>query len=279
MTNYVGRFAPTPSGPLHFGSMVAAVGSWLDAKAHNGRWILRMDDLDPPRVEPRAIDSILRTLEAYGLHWDGEVVYQSMRNEAYEDALSKLQQSGQTYFCQCTRKDLAGQSIYPGTCRDRTGVEARLVRLRAKDEQVEWVDVGLGPCKFRVKEAIGDVVLRNAHGLFSYHLANVVDDMHMGVTHVVRGEDLKEATVAHLYLQTEFQGPVIRYHHLGLAYDAQGFKLSKQTHAPAVLAERREDVLNQVFHHLGLPSVDVAAPETMLQSAVASWRSKIAPTL
>jgi len=278
VTDYVGRFAPTPSGPLHFGSMVAAVGSWLDARAHKGRWLLRIDDLDPPRVKSGAVDAILRTLEAYGLHWDGPVVHQSSRNDAYNDALRHLMRKGKTYFCQCSRKDWAGQAIYPGTCRGHAEVTQRLIRLLTDDAQIEWQDAGLGACRFQVKDVMGDVVLRNAHELFSYHLANVVDDMEMGITHVVRGEDLEEATVAHLYLQAAFEGPVIQYHHLALALDEQGFKLSKQTKAPAVTAEQRAEVLHEVFIHLGLPAVELGEPEEMLQSALISWRSRYAPT-
>ena len=273
MADYIGRFAPTPSGPLHFGSMVAAVGSWLDARANDGKWLLRIDDLDAPRVAEGSVDSIQRALEAHGLHWDDSAVHQSKRFEAYEDALVQLTQAGKTYGCACTRKDLQGFDVYPGTCKRRRDIPTRTIRLDVTEERIEWSDRGLGSRSYELSKAIGDFPLRNAHGIYSYHLANVVDDMAMGVSHVVRGADLELSTVAHLHLQSVLGGSQIVYHHLPLALDAAGHKLSKQTAAPPVEIHKPQQTLNDVFSHLGLKPVSGASAEDVLQGGVAQWKS------
>ena len=271
---YVGRFAPTPSGPLHFGSLVAAVGSWLDARAHSGKWHLRIDDLDGPRVAPGSIDSILNTLERFNLEWDGDVVYQSTRFDAYEAALTSLVEMKRTFPCACTRKQLAGHAIYPGTCKGAADVEPRSMRFAMDAGAVAWEDGGLGAMTMDLVSEVGDFGLRNAHGIYSYHLANVVDDMHLGITHVVRGADLAPFTAAHLHLQRTLGGDEVYYHHLPLALDDRGRKLSKQTHAPAVDDLPVSEALNAVFGHLGLPSVESGSPSTMLAEAEAHWRDR-----
>lgn len=272
-SSYAGRFAPTPSGPLHFGSMVAAVGSWLDARSHGGRWYLRMDDLDAPRVAAGSVESILSTLEAFSLHWDGEVLFQSERFDAYEHVVSSLTARGLTFPCACTRKDLAGTEVYPGTCRDVPNTMPRALRFKMESEQVVWHDKGLGAMRGNPATDVGDFVLKNAHGMFSYHLANAVDDIHLGITHVVRGADLAPFTSAHVRVQRTLGGADISYHHLPLAFDADGHKLSKQTRAEPVDIDRAADVLKAVFTHLGLPPYRGSNPKELLAQATRQWKT------
>ncbi|MAI22902.1 MAG: tRNA glutamyl-Q(34) synthetase GluQRS [Crocinitomicaceae bacterium] len=271
---YVGRFAPTPSGPLHFGSLVAAVGSWLDARVQAGQWHLRIDDLDGPRVVPGSIDSILKTLERFGLEWDGDVLYQSVRFQAYMEAVNALVKMQRTFPCACTRKQLAGHEIYPGTCKMAPNVDPRSLRFSVETGTVSWIDGGLGAMAMDLTTEVGDFVLRNAHGIYSYHLANVIDDMHLGITHVVRGADLAPFTAAHLHLQATLGGDVVRYHHLPLVLDERGRKLSKQTHAPSVDDQPTSETLQAVFAHLGMPQVELAPVSMMLVEAQRHWRHR-----
>lgn len=251
--------------------MVAAVGSWLDARARGGKWFVRIDDLDAPRVAPGAIDSILRTLEGFGLEWDDEVAYQSNHFDDYRAALLDLTGRGLTFDCDCSRKDLGGAKVYPGICRDASGVHPRSVRFRSPGGTISWFDGGLGLREVDTSAEVGDFLLRNAHGIYSYHLANVVDDMRMNITHVVRGADLAPFTPAHLQLQGTLGGTEIYYHHLALALDADGNKLSKQTLAPPVHVEQASQVLSDVFDHLGLEEVGKGQVRDMLSTALAMW--------
>ena len=207
---YVGRFAPSPTGPLHFGSLVAALASWLDARAAGGRWLVRIEDLDTPRTTPGAADAILRTLERLGLGWDGEVAHQSARTRRYEAALQVL--DGSTYWCGCTRREIAdsslgvagdGAQIYPGTCRHgiASGKGARALRLRTTAESIGFTDRVQGPQQQVLERDVGDFVLYRADGQHAYQLAVVVDDAEQGVTDVVRGADLLDSTPRQLYLQ------------------------------------------------------------------------------
>ncbi|MGH8688073.1 MAG: tRNA glutamyl-Q(34) synthetase GluQRS [Burkholderiales bacterium] len=239
MSGYVGRFAPSPSGPLHFGSLVAALSSYMEAKAAEGKWLLRIEDLDPPREPRGAADEILRALERLGLGWDGPVHYQSARHARYGEMLADLLQRGFAYPCACTRKELEdsalavdGARVYPGTCRDgRAGRSARAVRLRAHDAPIAFEDAVQGWIEQRVESAVGDFVLRRADGLWAYQLAAVVDDMDAGVTHVVRGTDLLESTARQIHLQRLLGARTPRYAHVPAAVNASGEKLSKQTGA------------------------------------------------
>ncbi|MFO7190526.1 MAG: tRNA glutamyl-Q(34) synthetase GluQRS, partial [Pseudomonadota bacterium] len=199
MSAYRGRFAPSPTGPLHFGSLVAAVASFVDARAQGGSWLVRMEDLDPPRVVPGAADDILRTLEAFGLHWDETVVYQSARHAAYEAALQRLEARGAIFPCACTRKEIAdsalgpdGTPIYPGTCRNGLppGKTGRAIRVRVDDAVIRFVDRLQGEVVQELARSVGDFVVRRADGVYAYQLAVVVDDAWQGVTDVVRGADL-----------------------------------------------------------------------------------------
>lgn len=240
MPPYVGRFAPSPTGPLHLGSLVAALASWLDARAVAGAWLVRMEDLDRPREQPGAAEGILAQLAALGLRWDGEIEYQSRRTDRYRAALDAL--AAHTYWCGCTRKEMEdsalapdGARIYPGTCRAglAPGKPRRAVRVRTRPEPIRFVDRVQGPCGQSVEREVGDFVLLRADGLFAYQLAVVVDDAAQGVTDVVRGADLLDSSARQIHLQRLLGYPQPRYLHVPVAVNAAGEKLSKQTGAGA----------------------------------------------
>ena len=256
----VGRFAPSPSGPLHFGSMVAALGSSLSARAAGGRWLLRIEDVDTPRIVPGAAEGILRTLEQFGFEWDGPVVWQSRRTDAYRAAFEALRAAGRVFPCACTRKEIADSALardgtrrYPGTCRDglAPGREARAWRLRVEPGEVSFDDAVQGPIREDVAADVGDFVLLRADGLFAYQLAVVVDDAEAGVTEVVRGADLLDSTGRQILLQRLLGHPQPRYAHLPVASNAAGEKLSKQTLARAVEGADPARVLVDALDFLG----------------------------
>ena len=271
---YVGRFAPSPTGPLHFGSLVAAAASWLDARAARGRWLVRIEDLDQPRTLPGAADEILRGLERFGLTWDGPVLYQSLRGARYEEALRKLQAS--TYWCGCTRSEIAdsalglaadGAQIYPGTCRAGLppGRAARALRLQVSRHTVSFADRVQGPCEQDLGREVGDFVLYRADGQVAYQLAVVVDDAEQGVTDVVRGADLIDSTGRQLLLQRLLGYPRPRYLHVPVAVNARGEKLSKHTGARALDPSRRGELLPRVLSFLGQRAT------ADLDEAVSDW--------
>ncbi|HEX5093886.1 MAG TPA: tRNA glutamyl-Q(34) synthetase GluQRS [Burkholderiales bacterium] len=240
MRAYVGRFAPSPTGPLHFGSLVAALASYMEAKAAQGKWLVRIEDLDRPREQPGAADDILRTLERLGLHWEGAVEYQSRRLERYRAVLDDLLRRGFAYPCACTRRELEdsalaidGARIYPGTCRHGLppGRQARAVRLRTHDAPIAFRDRVQGWVEQRVEREVGDFVLLRADGLFAYQLAVVVDDFDQGVTDVVRGADLLDSTARQIHLQRLLGARTPGYAHVPVVLNAAGEKLSKQTGA------------------------------------------------
>ena len=272
---YVGRFAPSPTGRLHMGSMVAALASWLDARSQGGTWLLRMEDLDPPREVPGAADDILRTLEAFGLTWDGEVVCQSDRHALYSEALESLKRDGHAFGCICTRKDLASTAVdglYPGTCKAglAKGETPRSWRFDMPKAVQRWEDHGRGPSSV-AGDSMGDFVLKRADGHWAYHLAVVVDDADQGVTHVVRGADLWTSTAAHMALQQAMNLHTPEYVHVPLVKNDLGQKLSKQTRAQPVSPRDAANVLAKACQALGQPIPDVDAPHAMLQEALASW--------
>ena len=272
---YVGRFAPSPTGRLHMGSMVAALASWLDARSKGGTWLLRMEDLDPPREVPGAADDILRTLEAFGLTWDGEVVCQSDRHALYSEALESLKRDGHAFGCICTRKDLASTAVdglYPGTCKAGLpeGETPRSWRFDMPKAVQRWEDHGRGPSSV-AGDSMGDFVLKRADGHWAYHLAVVVDDADQGVTHVVRGADLWTSTAAHMALQQAMNLHTPEYVHVPLVKNDLGQKLSKQTRAQPVSPRDAANVLAKACQALGQPIPDVDAPHAMLQEALASW--------
>ena len=260
MEHYRGRFAPSPTGPLHFGSLVAAVGSYLEAKSRGGEWLVRMEDLDPPREQPGAAARILRTLEACGMHWDGNIIYQSQRSEAYRAALARLEEQGLVYVCACSRREIEdsdlrpdGALIYPGTCRNgiAPGKTPRAIRIRVGDSVVEFEDAVQGTRRQDLATDVGDFVLRRADGLHAYQLAVVVDDDEQGITDVVRGADLLDSTPRQIYLQRRFGLRTPRYLHLPVAVNAAGEKLSKQTRAAPVDARDPVPALARVMEFLG----------------------------
>jgi glutamyl-Q tRNA(Asp) synthetase len=280
---YRGRFAPSPTGPLHFGSLVAAVGSWLDARHHAGRWLVRMEDLDPPREVPGAGDAILRTLEAFALEWDESVEYQSRRGARYDAALAQLAQDGHLYHCACTRREIAdsatgpdGSSIYPGTCRNGLppGRQARAVRVRVYDADIRLTDLLQGAVEQALGTEVGDFVLRRADGLYAYQLAVVVDDAAQHISHVVRGADLLGSTPRQIHLQRLLGFATPAYLHLPVAVNARQEKLGKQTFAPAIPSTRVVDSLLQALTFLNQPLPDDArdgSPAELLDWAAMHW--------
>jgi len=278
---YVGRFAPSPTGALHLGSLVAAIGSWLDARRAGGRWLVRIDDLDRPRNQPGADAAILAELIRLGLHWDGEVTRQSSREDRYREATARLRAAGLAFPCACSRRDLVG-GIYPGTCRDGLprGAAARSLRLRVDEAPIAVRDAVQGRFVQRLRAEVGDFVVLRADGIVAYHLATVIDDHDAGVTHVVRGADLLDSTPRQIALQRALGLPAPRYAHLPLAVDAAGRKLSKQTRAPATGAARAPQLWHRVLAFLGHP------PPAQLRSAplaetvdwaLAQWRLERVP--
>ena len=287
-TPYIGRFAPSPTGALHFGSLVAAVGSFLEARAHGGRWLLRIEDVDSPRTVTGAAEGILATLERFRFEWDGEVVWQSRRTAAYEAALHALQAAGHAYPCACTRRELADQPLardgsrrYPGTCRGGLppGREGRAWRVRAEGT-IRFDDAVQGTQEVALAADAGDYVVKRADGLFAYQLAVVVDDAEAGVTHVVRGADLLDSTARQIHLLGLLGQPVPAYAHLPLATNAAGEKLSKQTLARAIDAHPPPAALLAALRFLGQnpPDALAGAPLAELwQWAQAHWSIAAVP--
>lgn len=262
--SYCGRFAPSPTGPLHIGSLIAAVGSYLEARSRQGQWLVRMEDLDPPREMPGAADLILKTLEIYGFVWDGPVLYQSTRTEAYESALETLKREEWLYPCGCTRKEIADSivhagshgidgPIYPGTCRAglAPGRSARAWRVRVEDRDIAFDDALQGRIAQNLARDIGDFVLKRADGFYAYQLAVVLDDAAQGVTHVVRGSDLLDSTPRQIYLQQRLGLPTPTYTHLPVAANSAGEKLSKQTKALPLSLTNPTPALWQALAFLG----------------------------
>lgn len=240
---YRGRFAPSPTGPLHFGSLIAAVGSYLEARTHNGEWLVRIEDVDAPRCRPEHEAAILKTLACYGFRMDGDIMRQRDRTAAYQSALNRLHHEGLIFGCACTRKEIGdstlgsdGSPVYPGTCRNGLppGKEARAWRLRVDGPSIVFTDAVLGEIRQDLGAEVGDFVLLRADGLFAYQLAVVLDDAEQGITHVVRGADLLDSTPRQIWLQQCLGVPTPEYAHLPVAVNAAGEKLSKQTRATAL---------------------------------------------
>lgn len=285
----IGRFAPSPTGPLHLGSLVAAVGSWLFARAAGGRWLVRMEDLDAPRVVPGAADEILATLDRYGLEWDGEVVWQSRRAAAYQSALDALRERGLVYDCACSRAELARaasapagkEAVYPGTCRSgiAAGRAARAVRFHVADDVIAFDDAVFGHIEEHVARDAGDFVVKRADGPFAYQLAVVVDDAAQGVTQVVRGADLLTSTARQIALQRALGLPAPQYAHLPLVVGADGAKIGKRDGAlplPSLDEARVRESLALALRILGIEA-DLDAPRFMLNAALRSFDPAIVP--
>lgn len=272
MTTVVGRFAPSPSGPLHFGSLVAALGSWLSARAQGGKWLLRMEDIDPPREPAGAADTILRQLDAFGLHWDGEVMYQSRRAHRYDEILRVLSARHLTFHCACPRRTVQD---HQGRCAQQCETkafhqqQAVAIRLHAPGRSLAFDDAVHG---FFACDAAEDVVLKRRDGLYAYTLAVVVDDMDQGITEIVRGADLLSATPLQIELMKQLGHRPPIYAHLPLVVQADGRKLSKQNLAPAVDASQRVALLKAALGVLGQDIPDADQPDALLETAIRRWQ-------
>jgi glutamyl-Q tRNA(Asp) synthetase len=283
MHSYIGRFAPSPTGPLHRGSLVAAMASYLDAKAHGGRWLVRIEDVDEARTVPGAAEAIMDCLQRLGLQWDGEVVWQSGRKTLYEAAFAHLAQHA--YPCACTRREIAdsrigvasdGAAIYPGTCRNglAPGRTPRAIRLRLPaggHGVISFVDRWMGSVQQDLGTEVGDFVLKRADGFWAYQLAAVVDDADQGVTHVVRGADLLDSTARQIYLQRLLGYPTPQYLHVPVVVNAAGEKLSKQTGAAALDLARPLGELAEAARLLGLDVGRAASIQAFWERAVTAW--------
>ena len=258
--HYRGRFAPSPTGPLHFGSLVAAVGSYADAKFHGGKWLVRIEDVDLQRRVPGAAKQILDTLEKLGMEWDEEIIYQSHRSGAYREALQILDRQGLLYPCTCSRKEIADSSItglygfiYPGTCLNNPASlqNAHALRIQTHDDVIQFHDGLKGLYTQKLHSEVGDFVLRRADGIYAYQLAVVVDDAAQNITHVVRGADLIDSTPRQIFLQRLLRYPVPQYMHLPVVTNVAGEKLSKQTNAAPVNTAEALKELVDALHFLG----------------------------
>jgi glutamyl-Q tRNA(Asp) synthetase len=286
---YRGRFAPSPSGPLHAGSLVSALASFLDARAHQGRWLVRIEDIDGPRTVPGAAERMLASLDRFGMRSDAPPVWQMQGIERYERALDHLIEAGQVYPCGCTRKEIADslthlrerhQTLaYPGTCRDGLhGRPPRAWRLRVPDGEaalIRFEDRWQGPQQQDLASEVGDFVLKRADGQWAYQLAVVIDDADAGITDIVRGADLLDSTARQIYLQRCLSLPTPRYLHVPVVNDEHGEKLSKQTQARAIDDMQPHEALTAASRHLGLPSASEATTlDAFYEIAIGEWAAK-----
>ncbi|MBI1423124.1 MAG: tRNA glutamyl-Q(34) synthetase GluQRS [Gammaproteobacteria bacterium] len=284
---YRGRFAPSPTGPLHFGSLIAATASYLEARSQGGEWWLRIEDIDPPREVAGASDAILRTLDAFGFEWDGPVTYQSQRHGYYADALAQLRQAGLAYPCACSRKDIAQASpsgLYPGTCRNGLAPHQtpRAWRLRVPEEIIEFVDKIQGPQRCDPVTEAGDFVLLRADGYVAYQLATGFDDAEQGMTEVVRGADLLDSTPRQRLIQALLGLPSPGYAHHPVAVTAKGEKLSKQTFAPALNQDQASPLLYAALQFLGQavpPELQHGALPELWAWARENWKLALIPQI
>jgi len=286
---YRGRFAPSPTGPLHFGSLVAALGSYLDARHQQGKWLLRVEDLDPPREVAGSANAILKALEAFGMEWDGPVSYQSTRSQYYEEALETLENAGFLFGCACTRREIVDSAIrtetgniYPGTCRAglQSGRTARSLRVRVDHTEIGFTDRLQGNLQQKLDSEVGDFIVRRADKLVAYQLAVVVDDAEQQITSIVRGADLIDSTPRQLYLQKLLGLPAPDYLHLPVAVNTCADKLSKHTHAMAVTTDDKNTVLIDalLFLQQELPeSPHDASQSELLQWATNHWNPNAIP--
>lgn len=278
---YVGRFAPSPTGPLHFGSLLAAVASYLQARVNGGKWLVRVEDIDPPREQPGADKRILRALEAYGFEWDGPVSYQSTFADRHNELVKRLLDLGQAYPCTCSRRDLAGARrgphgvIYPGTCRNSSAAGDAAIRVRTGNDPIIFIDGLQGEQSQRLESESGDFVIKRRDGLIAYQLAVVADDHEQGITEVVRGIDLLDSTPRHLHLQRLLGFETPAYLHIPVASAADGQKLSKMTGAREIDLKAVRPVLVRALAALGQqPAADLgdAGLESIWGWAARNWR-------
>ena len=276
--SYSGRFAPSPTGPLHFGSLITAVASYCDAKAHQGKWFVRVEDTDIPRIYPGSEEHILTSLEAFQFEPDAEIIFQKNRLDIYESVLDQLKKEGLIYACQCTRKMLGSNAIYAGTCRDlNLDFQGQAIRVKVQDQQICFDDRLQGHHCSNLQHDLGDFVLKRRDGIINYQLAVVVDDYLQGITHVVRGADLLDNTERQIWLSQLLGYPQLSYMHLPLAMNDQGQKLSKQNLAQALDLSKAPELLQKAILALGQPNVDLDQPRLMLKQAVAQWNVDLIP--
>ncbi|MCB6182491.1 tRNA glutamyl-Q(34) synthetase GluQRS [Leeia sp. TBRC 13508] len=284
---YIGRFAPSPTGPLHFGSLFTAIASYLDAKANLGKWLLRIEDIDTPRVMPGATNQILSILDAYGLHWDGEVVYQHQQTAYYQQLLSQLKDKHRAYGCQCSRKEIAEIAhagvegpVYPGTCRQQTVSQVRAWRFAMEGAEISFEDQIQGTQHYDIAKSLGDFVLFRADGLVAYQLAVVADDHQAGVTHIVRGIDLIHSTPRQMQLQTALGFTTPMYSHLPIIVSSSGQKLSKQNLATPVTDENPLITWHQVLDLLNQapPAIsEFDSLSSLIDWAISHWNIEKIP--
>ncbi len=282
--DYTGRFAPSPSGPLHFGSLVSALASYLDARFHRGRWLLRMEDLDPAREPPEAMDNILRALDQFGLHWDGDVLFQSQRLTEYKEALQQLREQGLIYKCDCTRLQIQAMGgVYDNRCRNRSDfVTGGAERVQVSGNTVFFTDAIQGPQQQQLLRECGDFVLRRKDGLIAYQLAVVVDDAFQNITDIVRGSDLLDSTPRQIYLQQKLNFLTPHYAHVPVAVNEFGQKLSKQHFADPLDTSDPSAEIYRCLRFLGQrpPLELVGAPSVSLLSwAITHWDIQAVPKL
>ncbi|WP_151730664.1 tRNA glutamyl-Q(34) synthetase GluQRS [Acinetobacter junii] len=276
--SYIGRFAPSPTGPLHFGSLLTAVASYCDAKANHGKWLVRIEDTDIPRIYPNSETHILSCIDAFQFEPDAEIIFQKDRLTIYEQVLDQLKQQHAIYACQCTRKMLGSNHIYAGTCRDlNLDFAEQAIRLKVDDLLICFEDRLQGRQCSNLKDDLGDFVLKRRDGIISYQLAVVVDDYLQGITHVVRGADLLDNTARQIWLGSILNYPSLSYMHLPLAMNGQGQKLSKQNLAQALDVSKASELLQQALLALEQPNVELNQPRIMLQQAVQQWNVNLIP--
>lgn len=283
MSDYVGRFAPSPTGPLHFGSLLAALASYLDARHHHGYWLLRIEDLDPPREQAGATEAIIACLQAHQLLWDREVLRQSQRSSYYQATLDQLLSQQAAFYCDCSRSQLADSAgIHHSPC-PHPGHRASnsAIRLQVSDTTVRLDDLFQAPLQQQLQREVGDFVLRRKDGLFAYQLAVVEDDFRQGINHVIRGADLLDSTPRQLYLQQQLGYPAPRYGHIPVATNPDGEKLSKQTHAPAIDTNSASDNIRRclAFLRQTSPPAKLQSCRDILQWASQHWQRDRIPAV
>ena len=295
-SSYVGRFAPSPSGPLHFGSLVTALASYLDARARGGRWLVRIEDIDPPREQPGAISAILLSLEAHGLFWDGEIFYQSQRLNAYSDHLNSLLGKDLAYPCDCSRQQIqATQGIYSCRCRNNQALYQQnrnspcAIRLKVHDlpnshkhlnPEIQFDDILQGPQRQHLGREVGDFIIRRKDTLFAYQLAVVADDIEQSITHIIRGSDLLDSSARQIFLARLLGAEAPQFGHVPIAINALGQKLSKQNGAPGLINQNAGNNLRRALTSLNLcPPKELyeAPPEHLLNWAIPRWNRQGLP--
>ena len=279
LNRYSGRFAPSPTGPLHFGSLITAVASYCEAKSQHGQWLVRIEDTDIPRIYPGSEAHILKCLDAFELHSDAEIIFQKNRLDIYESVLDELRQNDWVYACQCTRKLLGSNHIYQGTCQNLgINFKDQAIRLKVSEQVICFQDLLQGQHCSNLKEDLGDFVLKRRDNIINYQLAVVVDDYLQGINHVVRGADLLDNTERQIWLGQILNYPSITYMHLPLAMNNRGDKLSKQNHAQALDPKQAPQLLFQALQALGQMPVELDRPSIMLEQAVQQWKRILIPS-